>query len=186
MKSSSSGVSSATIPAAASSTRCNAISPAMLCGSGSWAAASMGPRLDGGRSVGVASQLLYSRHPVENGHACCQPIIFQIPIQSNYAGRVGLEPTTGGLLEACRDAPDALPARIPRSRAADNPDCTDCPGWSVHEPVHGKALPSPCPATVRNVTRSARPTSARANSQTPPSRRGAVYSVAGRERRRAG
>ena len=34
-------------------------------------------------------------------------------------------------------APYALPARIPRSRAAGGPDCTACTDGSVHEPVHG-------------------------------------------------
>ena len=33
-------------------------------------------------------------------------------------------------------APCALAARIPRSRAADGPDCTVCTDGSVHEPVH--------------------------------------------------
>jgi len=51
-------------------------------------------------------------------------------------GRAGLEPTTGGLWELRPGAPDALPARIPRSRAADGPHCTVCTGGSVHEPVH--------------------------------------------------
>jgi len=51
-------------------------------------------------------------------------------------GRVGLEPTTGGLWEVRPGASYALPARMPRSRAADDADCTDCTGVSVHEPVH--------------------------------------------------
>jgi hypothetical protein len=61
-----------------------------------------------------------------------------------------------------------LPARMPQSRATDGPNCTACPGDSVHEPVHSKAPISFQPATVRNVARSAQPTAARANSQTPP------------------
>jgi hypothetical protein len=40
-------------------------------------------------------------------------------------------------------APDALPARLPRSRATDGPHCTVRTGDSVHEPVH--ALPRPSP-----------------------------------------
>jgi len=51
-------------------------------------------------------------------------------------GRVGLEPTTGGLWEVWPRASCALPARIPRSRAVDGADCTVCTGVSVHEPVH--------------------------------------------------
>jgi hypothetical protein len=45
------------------------------------------------------------------------------------------------------------------------PFCTDD---SVHGPVHSKAPDSSRPATVRNVARSAQPTAARANIQTPP------------------
>jgi len=37
--------------------------------------------------------------------------------------------------EAQPGAPGALPARIPRSRAADAANCTVCTGGSVHEPV---------------------------------------------------
>jgi len=55
----------------------------------------------------------------------------------HYVGRVGLEPTTGGLWEAWPRAPYAIPARIPRSRAAGGPDCTGCTDGPVHEPVHG-------------------------------------------------
>jgi len=51
-------------------------------------------------------------------------------------GRVGLEPTTGGLWEVCPRASCALPARIPRSRAAGDADCTVGTDGSVHEPVH--------------------------------------------------
>ena len=39
---------------------------------------------------------------------------------------------------------------------------------TVHGPVHSKAPDSSRPATVRNVARSAQPTAARANIQTPP------------------
>jgi hypothetical protein len=49
---------------------------------------------------------------------------------------VGLEPTTGGLREVRPRASYALPARIPRSRAADGANCAICTGGSVHEPVH--------------------------------------------------
>ncbi len=66
-------------------------------------------------------------------------------------GRVGLEPTTGGLREARPRAPYALAARIPRNRAADGPDCTACTDDSVQEPVHGLGARSLCPATVRNI-----------------------------------
>src|SRR5580693_8158649 len=54
----------------------------------------------------------------------------------SQVGRVGPEPTTGGLLELRSGAPDALPVRIPRSRATDGPHCTVCTDGSVHEPVH--------------------------------------------------
>jgi hypothetical protein len=49
----------------------------------------------------------------------------------------------------------ALPARKPRSHAADGPDRTVCTDGSVHEPVHSKAPALSRPATVRNVARSA-------------------------------
>jgi hypothetical protein len=54
------------------------------------------------------------------------------PLGVLQVGRVGLEPTTGGLCEARPDAPGALPALIPRSGATDGPDCTVCTGDSVH------------------------------------------------------
>jgi hypothetical protein len=62
-----------------------------------------------------------------------------------------LEPTTGGLSGACRDAPGALPARIPRSRGADSRDCTDCTDGSVHELVHGLPQPPVIPVTESNT-----------------------------------
>ena len=40
---------------------------------------------------------------------------------------------------------------MPRSRAADCPDCTACTGGSVHQPAHSKAPTSSRPATVRHV-----------------------------------
>ena len=49
----------------------------------------------------------------------------------------------GGLTHIDPGAPDALPARVPPSRAADGADCTVCTGGSVHEPVH--ALPGRSP-----------------------------------------
>jgi len=58
-------------------------------------------------------------------------------------GRVGLEPTTGGLWEVRPRAPYALPARIPRSRATGDPDCTVCTDGPVHGPVHAWPWRSP-------------------------------------------
>jgi len=65
-------------------------------------------------------------------------------------GRVGLEPTTGGLWEARPRAPYALPARIPPSRAADGPDRTGRTDGSVHEPVHAFHGGHRMPATERH------------------------------------
>jgi len=44
-------------------------------------------------------------------------------------GRVGLEPTTGGLWELRPHATYALPARIPRSHAAGDTSCTIWTGY---------------------------------------------------------
>ena len=55
----------------------------------------------------------------------------------------GFEPLACRLREARPGAPGALPARIPRSRAANGPNCTVCTGDSVHEPVHARPWRSP-------------------------------------------
>jgi hypothetical protein len=65
-------------------------------------------------------------------------------------GRVGPEPTTSGWTEARPGAPEALPARISRSRAADGPDCTVYTDGSVHEPVHADRSITRTPATERH------------------------------------
>jgi len=67
----------------------------------------------------------------------------------SLVGRVGLEPTTGGLWEVRPGAPGALSARIPRSRGADGADCTVCTDGSVHEPVHDHHSERLMPTTER-------------------------------------
>jgi hypothetical protein len=65
----------------------------------------------------------------------------QRPTRSPYSGHVaggagGARTHDQRMREARPGAPEALPARIPRSRAADGPDCTVYTDGSVHEPVH--------------------------------------------------
>jgi hypothetical protein len=67
----------------------------------------------------------------------------------SLSGAVGARTHDRRIMRSTAFASYAPPARIPRSRAADGPDCTVCTDGSVHEPVHAFHRDHRMPTTER-------------------------------------